>query len=154
MKKKDIINMIYKESEAIASRLNYELVDVEYIKEFGNYFLKIYIDKSGGVNLDDCQIMSENISKYLDDRDLISDAYYLEVSSPGLDRPLKTDKDLKRNINKEVEINLYKALNSRKKYDGKLLDFNNNDIIISLLEDNTISISREYISLIKLKVNF
>lgn len=154
MKRKDIISRIYKESEVIANTLNYDLVDVEYIKEFGSYYLRVYIDKTGGVSLDDCQIMSEKISGFLDSKDLIIDSYYLEVSSPGLDRPLKSDKDLQRNIGKEVEISLYKALDGRKKYDGKFLDFTKNDIIISLNKDSTISISREYISLIKLKVNF
>ncbi len=154
MTRKNLINLIYKKSDSIAIDLGFELVDVEYKKEFGSNFLRIYIDKPGGIHLEDCQVFSEKISQYLDTEDPISETYYLEVSSPGLDRPLKTDKDLKRNIGKEIEINLYKAIDNKKKYDGELLDFNESEIIISDNGNNKLFIKREFISLIKLKVNF
>ena len=81
---------------------------MEYIKESGSYFLKVYVDKIGGITLDDCQKMSKELSRKLDDEDPISEEYYLEVSSPGLDRPLKTDKDLNRNLGRDVELKLYR----------------------------------------------
>lgn len=151
---KEIIKVIKGQCDEIANGLNYELVDVEYLKEFGSYYLRVYIDKPGGVNLDDCQAMSELVSEKLDEKDLISTAYYLEVSSPGLDRPLKTDKDLKRNIGKDIEISLYTAFNNKKKYEGELKEFNESSITITDNKDNEMSIPRESVSLIKLVLKF
>ncbi|HLS54316.1 MAG TPA: ribosome maturation factor RimP, partial [Tissierellaceae bacterium] len=93
--------------QTIADRLDYYFVDMNYVKENGNFFLRVYIDKKGGVNLEDCETFSELLSKELDEKDPIKGSYYLEVSSPGLDRPIKTDMDLERNLNREVEISLY-----------------------------------------------
>lgn len=154
MNKREMLKVVKNICNSIALSLNYELVDVEYVKEFGSFFLKIYIDKPGGVNLDDCQSMSELVSERLDAEDPIKDAYYLEVSSPGLDRPLKTDKDLRRNIGKDIEIKLYKAINNKKSYEGRLEDFNELDIILSMDNDNTINIPKEAISVIKLALKF
>lgn len=153
MNKREIIKTIISISESITNELEIDLVDVEYIKEFGNNFLRVYIDKPGGISLDDCQIVSEKISKFLDEKDPIKDHYYLEVSSPGLDRPLKTDKDLQRNIGEEIEISLYQGLNGRKKFEGQLVSFDDNSITINF-NDNNSDLPRELISLIKLKVNF
>lgn len=153
MNKREIIKTIISISESITNELEIDLVDVEYIKEFGNNFLRVYIDKPGGISLDDCQIVSEKISKFLDEKDPIKDHYYLEVSSPGLDRPLKTDKDLQRNIGEEIEISLYQGLNGRKKFEGQLVSFDDNFITINF-NDNNSDLPRELISLIKLKVNF
>ncbi len=113
MSKKEVLKSVKNICESIATSLNYELVDVEYIKESGSYYLRIYIDKPGGITLDDCQIMSVAVSEKLDENDPIKEAYYLEVSSPGLDRPLKTDKDLKRNLGKDIEVKLYKTFNKK-----------------------------------------
>lgn len=154
MNKKEVLKSVKNICETIALDLNYELVDVEYVKETGSYFLRIYVDKQGGINLDDCQAMSMAISEKLDDNDPFKEAYYLEVSSPGLDRPLKTDKDLKRNLGKDIEISLYKPLNNRKAYEGKLEDFNNTEIIILDEANNTYKIPKELISIIKLAIKF
>src|SRR5699024_3551119 len=116
-----------------------------------NYFLRVYIDKIDGVSLDDCEKMSAKLGKELDEKDPIRDPYYLEVSSPGLDRPLKTDSDLKRNLNKDIEISLYRAFNNEKNYEGKLIDVNEKEILITD-DDNNISITREYIANIKLAI--
>lgn len=155
MSKKDVI---IKEVRGICNQLalslKYDLVDVEFVKEFGSYFLRVYIDKPGGVNLDDCQAMSEMLSEKLDEKDPIGTAYYLEVSSPGLDRPLKTDKDLDRNIGKDIEINLYTALNNKKKYEGNLKQYDENYITITDDKDNITEVPREAISLIRLSVKF
>lgn len=154
MNKKAAIKSVMDLCEAIATDLNYELVEVEYLKESGSYYLRVYIDKPGGITLDDCQIMSINLSEKLDEDDPFNESYYLEVSSPGLDRPLKTDKDLKRNIGKEIEVKLYKALDNRKNYVGHLTDYNNVELTISSDDKNTIKIPRELISQIKLAIKF
>lgn len=154
MSKKELLKSVKDICESIGKDLNYELVEVEYVKESGSYFLRIYIDKPGGINLDDCQTMSVALSEKLDENDPFKEAYYLEVSSPGLDRPLKTDKDLKRNLGKDIEVNLYKALDNRKVYEGKLQDFNDMEIIILDEANNIYKIPKELISITKLAIKF
>ena len=95
----------------IVEEMNFELVDVEYVKEGGNYFLRAYIDKEGGITINDCETVSRRLSDLLDEADFIPDSYILEVSSPGLGRPLKKDKDFARSIGKKVEIRLFQAVN-------------------------------------------
>nr|WP_300004576.1 ribosome maturation factor RimP [Tissierella sp.] len=148
-----MLNIVKKISGNIADGLGYELVDVEYIKDMGSYFLKVYVDKIGGISLDDCQKMSQELSEKLDEKDPIPGEYYLEVSSPGLDRPLKTDKDLNRNLNKDVELKLYKAFENKKSYEGELISFSKEDITLDENE-NLVKIPREYISIIKLAIKF
>ena len=148
-----MLSIVKKIANDISKDLGYELVDVEYIKELGSYFLKIFVDKPGGVNLDDCQMMSERLSEQLDEKDPIKGEYYLEVSSPGLDRPLKTDKDLKRNLGKDVELKLYKPFGNKKNYEGELSDYSK-ELITLEKDENKIEIPREYISLIKLSIKF
>ena len=86
---------------------HFELVDVEYVKEAGNWYLRAYIDKEGGITVDDCEVVSRRLGDWLDEKDFIEDSYILEVSSPGLDRPLKKDKDFARSIDKLVEVKLF-----------------------------------------------
>ena len=128
-------------------------MDIEYVKDLGSYFLKVYIDKESGITLDDCQKMSEKLSEKLDEKDPIPGEYYLEVSSPGLDRPLKTDKDLKRSLGKDVELNLYKSFENKKNYEGELKSYSKDEITLKQ-NDNLVNIPREYISIIKLSVKF
>lgn len=154
LSKREIIDVVWGISESIAEDLEYELVDIEYVKEYGDYYLRIYIYRPEGVALDDCQKMSQLLSKQLDKVDPIPGSYYLEVSSPGLDRPLKTDRDLKRNLNKEIEVRLYKAINNQKAYEGILKDFNEKEIIISNHKDEKIIIPKEFISVIRLVIKF
>lgn len=154
MNKKNVLKSVRNICESLAQDLNYELVDLEYIKESGSYYLRIYVDKPGGINLDDCQTMSMAVSEKLDENDPFKEAYYLEVSSPGLDRPLKTDKDLKRNLGKDIEVKLYKTFNDRKSYEGKLENYNDSEIIILDESNNNINIPKELISIIKLAIKF
>ena len=154
MNKKEIINEVTAICDSIATSLNYELVDVEYIKELGSFYLRVYIDKQGGITLDDCQNMSETISNKLDEKDPITSAYFLEVSSPGLDRPLKTDKDFNRNIGKDIDLNLYSAFNNKKKYEGRLIEYNQEFITINDEDENEIKIPREAVSVVKLALKF
>lgn len=94
----------------IVDENNFELVDIEYVKEAGNWFLRVYIDKQGGITIDDCELVSRALSEQLDKDDFIEDSYILEVSSPGLGRPLKKEKDFERSIGKEVEVRLFRQL--------------------------------------------
>ena len=100
----------------------FELVDVEYVKEGSNWYLRIYADKEGGINIDDCVLISRALEEKLDKEDFIKDAYILEVSSPGLGRPLKKDKDFARSIGKSVECKLYRAIDKKKEFEGVLKD--------------------------------
>ena len=99
---------------------NFELVDVEYVKEGSNWYLRAYIDKEGGISVDDCEVVSRAFSDKLDEEDFIDDAYIMEVSSPGLGRPLKKEKDYKRSMGKELEIRTYRAINREKEFYGIL----------------------------------
>ena len=93
---------------------NFELVDVEYVKEAGTWYLRAYIDKEGGIAVDDCEVISRRLSDWLDKEDFIDDSYILEVSSPGLGRPLKKENDYKRSIGREVEVDFTKPLTDRR----------------------------------------
>ena len=129
----------------------FELVDVEYVKEGGEYYLRVYADKEGGINIDDCVSISRALEAKLDEADKLTEAYILEVSSPGLTRPLKKDKDFKRSIGKLVEVKLYSALNGTKELEAVLKDFS--DTTIVLADEDTaeeITIDRSNISMIRL----
>lgn len=154
MNKKGILGIIKDICEPLAEELGYELVDIEFVKESSSHFLRIYLDKPGGINLDDCQNMSQLVSEKLDEKDPIKVAYYLEVSSPGLDRPLKTDKDLKRNLGKDIEIKLYEALDGKKLIEGTLENFSDSLIVLKTETNNTIEVPRELVAVVKLAVKF
>ncbi len=132
---------------------NFELVDVEYVKEGSTWYLRLYIDKEGGINIDDCELVSRALSDMLDADDFIEDAYILEVSSPGLGRPLKKDKDFKRSIGEEVEIKLYKAMNKRKDFRGFLTAFDADTITIEE-DEQEIVFNRKEIALVRLAFDF
>lgn len=108
----------------------FELVDVEYVKEAGEYYLRAYIDKEGGITIDDCELVSRALSDLLDKDDFIPDAYILEVSSPGLGRQLKKDKDFVREQGKSVDIKLYKALEGQKEFTGTLVAYDTATVTI------------------------
>ena len=129
-------------------KLGYSLYDVEYVKEGPVYYLRIYIDKESGIDLNDCEKVSNEINEILDRADYIKEQYYLEVSSPGIERKLRKDKHLEQNISKNVEIKLFKKDNNGKKeYTGKLKAFNQEEIIIET--DKEIAIERKNIAQIK-----
>lgn len=141
---------------------NFEIVDVEYVKEGGNNFLRAYIDKEGGITIDDCELVSRALSDLLDQEDFIPDSYILEVSSPGLGRQLKKDKDFNRSIGKEIEIKLYKPVKisdgkkevSTKELFGVLEAYNDGKLTVSLDEDETIELLRTDIAIVKLALDF
>lgn len=127
--------------------LGYDLYDVEYVKEGKDYFLRIYIDKDTGIDLNDCEKVSNEINGILDEKDLIKEQYFLEVSSPGIERILRKDEHLKANIGKTIEIKLFKPIEKQKQYIGELVDFD--DEIVSIKIDDVISIDRKNIAQIK-----
>jgi ribosome maturation factor RimP len=132
----------------------FELVDVEYVKEGSNWYLRVYIDKPGGITVDDCEVVSRRFSDILDAEDFIEDAYIFEVSSPGLGRPLKKDKDFNRSIGEEVDIKLYKAINHSKDYTGLLKSFDKDTLVIELETGEEITFNRSDIALVRLSFDF
>ena len=128
--------------------IGYSLYDVEYAKEGPNYYLRIYIDSEKGIDLNDCEKVSNEINEILDEADYIKEQYYLEVSSPGIERILRKGKHLEQNIGNQVEIRLFKKDETgNKNYIGKLKSFNEESIIIEAKEE--IKIERKNIALIK-----
>lgn len=138
----------------IIEESQFELVDVEYVKEGSNWYLRAYIDKEGGITVDDCEIVSRALSDLLDKEDFIDDAYILEVSSPGLGRPLKKDKDFLRSIGEEVEIRLFKPFNKKKEYIGLLNAFDKESVTIETENGEELQIPRAGIALIRLTFDF
>ncbi len=128
--------------------LGYDLYDVEYVKEGKDYFLRIYIDNEKGIDLNDCEKVSNEINDMLDMADIVKEQYFLEVSSPGIERVLRKDEHLKANIGKIVEIKLFKPVDKQKQYVGELVEFND-DVINIKIEENTISLDRKNIAQIK-----
>lgn len=116
--------------QPILEELSLELVDVEFQKEGKSWFLRVYIDSDNGVDLDDCTSVSERVSELLDEHDPIEQAYYLEVSSPGAERPLKKEKDLENAIGKNVFITTYAPINGEKAFEGKLAQFDGETLTI------------------------
>src|SRR6478735_140307 len=106
--------------QAFMDENGFELVDVEYVKEGSNWFLRLYADKEGGIDIDDCGRISEFLSEKLDENDPIPTAYFLEVSSPGAERPLKKPDDYRRSIDKQVFVTTYEAVDGLKEFEGKL----------------------------------
>lgn len=133
---------------------NFELVDVEYVKEAGNWYLRVYVDKEGGITVDDCEIVSRALSDKLDEKDFIEEAYILEVSSPGLGRPLKKNKDFDRSIGKEVELKLYRAIDKQKDFSGILVSYNEDTVNIEIEDGKEISFNRADIAIIRLAFDF
>ena len=136
------------------SELGFELVDVEYVKEGGTWYLRAYIDKPGGIAVDDCEAVSRRLSDLLDEKDYIDDAYILEVSSPGLGRPLKKEKDFKRSIGEEVEIRTYRAIDRQKEFTGILKEYDKDTVTIEYEDETTKTFDRGDIALIRLAFDF
>lgn len=132
--------------------LGYELYDVEYVKEGKDYFLRVYIDSNNGIDLNDCEKVSESITELLDKEDYIKEQYFLEVSSPGIERTLRKDKHLNANIGNEIQIKLFKPMEGQKQYKGILKAFDNHSITI--LDNAEINIDRKNISQIKTVYNW
>lgn len=139
--------------EPTVTALGYELYEVEYQKEFDNWVLTLYIDHPDGVSLDDCELVSNAVDPVLDAADPIEQAYYLSVSSLGIDRPLKTDKDFNRNIGKVMDVKLYAPLNGKKEFSGTLTAFDEATYTIEL-KSGSETIERKKTALIRPHIDF
>ena len=138
----------------IVEEHGFELVDVEYVKEGGTWYLRAYIDKPGGINVDDCEVVSRRLSDILDEKDYIEEAYILEVSSPGLGRPLKKEKDFKRSLGEEVDVRTYRMIVKQKEFTGLLKDYDDASVTIEM-EDGTLkTFEKSDIALIRLAFDF
>ena len=153
MKRTEIESYVEELVMPIIEEGNFELVDVEYVKEGANWYLRVYADKEGGITIDDCVTISRALEVQLDEKDLIPDAYILEVSSPGLGRQLKKEKDYQRRIGKEVEIKLYKARNKQKELEGILKDFDSDTFTITIDGEDT-RFEKKEIAMMRLAVHF
>lgn len=131
----------------------FELVDVEYVKEGGTWYLRAYIDKPGGITVDDCEIVNRALGDLLDREDFIEDSYVLEVSSPGLGRPLKKEKDFVRSRGEEVEIRTYRMVEKQKEFRGILKAWDKETVTI-VTEEGERVFSRDNIALIRLAFDF
>lgn len=138
----------------ILEKYEFELVDVEYVKEAGTWYLRAYIDKPGGIAINDCEVVSRELSDLLDQKDFIEDSYILEVSSPGLGRPLKKDRDFERNIGEEVEIRTYRMIDKQKEFTGILKDYDENTVTITLADETEKTFDKDDIALIRLAFDF
>ena len=138
----------------------FELVDVEYVKEGSNWYLRAYIDKLGGIAVDDCALISRALGDRLDDEDYIAEAYILEVSSPGLGRPLKKEKDFVRSMGKDVEIRTYRAIKNEdekvgsKEFVGVLEAYDDKSVTIVLADGTKRCFEKSDIALIRLAFDF
>ena len=132
----------------------FELVDVEYVKEAGTWYLRAYIDKEGGFTVDHCEMVSRKLSDWLDEKDFIDDSYILEVSSPGLGRPLKKEKDFKRSMGEQVDIKLYRAIDRQKDFTGTLSAYDEETVTIQYEDGSESTFNRKDIALIRLAFDF
>ncbi len=138
----------------IIEQNQFELVDVEYVKEGSTWYLRAYIDKPGGITVDDCEVVSRALSDLLDKHDFIEDAYVLEVSSPGLGRPLKKEKDFARSIGEEVDVRTFRAISHQKEFTGILRDYDKEKIVLEMEDQELLEIARADIALIRLSFDF
>ncbi len=154
MAKKDYESRTEELLAPILAENHFDLWDVEWVKEAGTFYLRAYIDKEGGITINDCELVSRALSDLLDKYDYISENYILEVSSPGLDRPLKKDKDFARSIGKEVELRLFKAVDKEKEFSGVLTAFDKETVTIQVEDGSEKVFQKKDISIIRLAFYF
>ena len=140
--------------EPILKELQFELYDVEFVKEAGTFYLRAFIDKEDGITINDCEAVSRRLSDLLDQKDFIPDAYILEVSSPGLGRQLKKEKHFEKSIGEEVEIKLFKPIEKQKEFTGILESFTEKVLVISEENGNLLEFERSNIAMVRLVVHF
>lgn len=138
----------------IVEEYHFELVDVEYVKEGGTWYLRAYIDKPGGITVNDCETVSRRLSDILDEKDYIEDSYVLEISSPGLGRPLKKEKDFERSLGEEVEVRTYRMIDKSKEFTGILKAYDDSTVTIELADETLKTFEKGDIALIRLAFDF
>lgn len=153
MNKKELRKEIYPLAEEVAEELGYEIVDIEFQNGSKHDLLSIFIYKKEGIDLDDCTEMSRNLEKKLDDLDILKNPYYLEISSPGLDRPLKTKDDYRRNVGKEIELKLYAPIDGKKEF-SFVLDKYDDEFVYCNIDGEELKIPIKSISSMKQTIKF
>ena len=138
----------------ILERMHFELVDVEYVKEGGTWYLRAYIDKEGGITVNDCEAVAREMNEILDREDFVEDSYVFEVSSPGLGRPLKKEKDYVRSMGKEIEIRTYRAINREKEFYGILSAYDESTVTIETENGEKMTFEMPDIALIRVGFDF
>src|SRR4051794_2033730 len=144
-------------AQPIIQELGLELVEIEFVKEGKNWFLRVYIDKENGVDIEDCGIVSERLSEKLDELDPITHNYFLEVSSPGAERPLKKKQDFEKTIGKNVYIKTFEPLNGEKQFEGVLVEFDGANVTVEIkvkTKKTLVTIPYEKIANARLAVTF
>ncbi|WP_064093676.1 ribosome maturation factor RimP [Rossellomorea aquimaris] len=141
----------------ILEDMSLELIDMEYVKEGSNWFLRVFIDKDQGVDIEECGIVSERLGEKLDELDPIPHNYFLEVSSPGAERPLKNDKDFEKAIGKNVFVKTYEPLNGEKAFEGTLLSYTSEQLQLEVTiktRKKKVEIPTDKIAIVRLAVTF
>lgn len=138
----------------ITDEHGFEMVDVEYVKEAGEYYLRVYIDKEEGISLNECELVSRELSPILDEKDPIKENYFLEVSSPGLDRALKKDRDFVRYQARDVDLKLYKPLNGCKQFEGELVGLTEDNNIKIIANGKEMEFNRKDVAIVRLAIKF
>lgn len=138
----------------ILEKNQFELVDVEYVKEGSTWYLRAYIDKEGGITVNDCELVAREMNEILDREDYVEDSYVFEVSSPGLGRPLKKEKDYVRNMGKKIEIRTYRAINRQKEFVGILKAYDAKTVTIANEDGEDVVFERTDIALVRQALDF
>lgn len=153
MKNKDVTAIVEEMVTPIAQELALELVEVEFVKEGPHWYLRVFLDKEGGLDIEDCSIISNRLSELLDEQDPISQAYMLEVSSPGLDRPLKTTGDFVKNAGKTVRVKTFAPYEGSKELVGRLHGLENGEVVVETAK-NVHRIPQDKIASTRLEIEF
>lgn len=153
-KKENYESRVEKYLLPLMDEYHFELVDVEYVKEAGTWYLRAYIDKEGGIAVDDCEVISRKLGDWLDKEDFIDESYILEVSSPGLGRPLKKEKDFVRSMGKDVEVRLYRQIDKQKEFTGTLHAYDENTVTLAMEDGSEMVFEKPDIALIRLALDF
>jgi ribosome maturation factor RimP len=153
MDKKKIVERVSELVRPIADECGVELVDVEYVRE-RDWYLRVYIDKPGGIDIDDCSAVSNALEKILDEEDFIKEKYYLEVSSPGIDRPLKKDQDFIDHYGKKVDLTFYAPYDGKKMLTGELVSHDADHLVIKNFKNQKLTIERKLISSVRPHLDF
>ncbi|AYC29278.1 ribosome maturation factor RimP [Paenisporosarcina cavernae] len=142
----------------IIENLQLELVDMEFVKEGRNWFLRIYVDTpSGGIDIEQCALVSEKVSEMLDEKDPIEQNYFLEVSSPGAERPLKKEEDYVRSVGKFIYVKMYEPVKDMKEFEGYLMENNETDIVLNVkikTRKLTVTLPKDKIAFARLAIDF
>lgn len=154
MQVKDIIKRVEEIVQPFIDENGFELVEVEFVKEGPNHYLRLYVDKDGGFSINECEIVSRFVEKKLEEEDFIEPAYILEVSSPGIDRVLKKDFEFVKYQGKDVDVKLYKPIDKVKEFSGSLVGLIDGKIVITLEDNSELSFDKKDVSTCRLSVKF